>query len=142
MAAASRFLPRPVILSQGEESVSSFSLRMTKIKTLNIIEDNIDKAMVFSLSSFALWNIMDIFIDKIKPRKIYSNSFAIYAMHINISAIITKLVFLCFPKSEWMAIPNFIITTIFTLTIIYLICIFLQKFFPKVHAILLGNRTK
>ena len=100
------------------------------------------QVVVFSLSSFALWNIMDIFIDKIKPRKIYSNSFAIYAMHINISAIITKLVFLCFPKSEWMAIPNFIITTIFTLTIIYLICIFLQKFFPKVHAILLGNRTK
>lgn len=100
------------------------------------------QVVVFSLCSFALWNIVDIFIDKIKPREIYSNSFAIYAMHTNISAIITKLIFLCLPKSEWMAIPNFIITAIFTLTIINLICIFLQKFFPKVHAILLGNRTK
>lgn len=94
----------------------------------------------YSLCAFALWNITDIFIDKIKHRSIYSHSFAIYAMHTNVSAIVTKLIFICLPKSEWLAIPNFIITVILTLFLINLFCVFLEKFFPQIYCILMGNR--
>ena len=100
------------------------------------------QVVIFTLSAFALWNIIDMFVHKIKPKKIYSRSFAIYAMHINISAIITKLTFLCLPKSGWMAIPNFIITTILTLLLINFICNFLEKNLPKVYSIIMGNWLK
>ncbi|MBQ2389657.1 MAG: hypothetical protein II305_06355, partial [Clostridia bacterium] len=95
-----------------------------------------------TLSAFALWNITDIFIDKVKQRKVYSRSFAIFAMHINTSAIITKLIFQCLPKSEWMAIPNFISTVILTLFLINVICSVLEVFLPKVYSILMGGRSR
>ena len=100
------------------------------------------KVVVFTMSAFALWNVTDMFIHKIKPKKIYSRSFAIYAMHINVSAIISKLLFICLPKSDWLAIPNFIVTVILTLLSINFICDFLEKFLPKVYSVLMGKRLR
>lgn len=100
------------------------------------------QVVVLTLSSFAVWNITDMFIHKIKPRKLYSRSFAVFALHANVAAIITKLIVLCFPKDEWMAIPNFFATAILTLFVIQMICIFLEKFLPKVYNVLMGNRVK
>ncbi len=102
----------------------------------------LSQVVIFTLSAFALWSTIDMFIDKVKPKMFYSRSFAIYAMHINVSAIIAKLTFLCLPKSGWMAVPNFIITTILTLFLINFICSFLEKNLPKVYSILMGNRLK
>ncbi|MBR6633124.1 MAG: acyltransferase [Clostridia bacterium] len=97
---------------------------------------------VFVLAAFALWSFTDLFIDKINPKAIYSRSFAIYALHVNVSAIITELICLALPKNEWFAIPNFILTVILTLLSINLICTLLERFFPKVSAVLFGNRIK
>ena len=99
------------------------------------------EVVLLTLSAYAFWNIIDIFVHKIKPRKIYSRSFAIYAMHVTISTIIANLISICLPNSEW-AILNFFATFILTLLIINLICSFLEKFLPKLYAILLGNRVK
>lgn len=98
--------------------------------------------VIFPPLAFALWNILDVFVHKMKTKKVYSRSFAIYAMHSNISAIITKLVFIVFPKREWMAIPNFFATVILTLLFINLMCSLGEKFFPKVYSALMGNRLK
>ena len=100
------------------------------------------KVVVFTLSAFALWNIADMFIHKIRPRKIYSRSFVIYAAHVNISAVISKIIFLCLPKNGWMAIPNFIVTFVLTLIVINVMCIFLEKILPKVYSLLTGKRIK
>jgi hypothetical protein len=100
------------------------------------------KSVIFVLASFALWNAVDLFIDYIRPRAIYGRSFAIFAMHINISAIITKLIALCLPRTPWMAIPNFIITVILTLIVINVVCVLLERFLPHVNAVLMGNRRK
>lgn len=97
---------------------------------------------VFCLTSFALWNIVDLFIDKIKPRAIFTRSFAIYAIHVNLSAVIAKLCFLCMPRNESFAIPNFIITFILTLIIINLGCSFFEKHCPKIYSIFMGMRTR
>lgn len=104
--------------------------------------ENILRIIVFTLSAFSVWNITDIFIHKIKTKKLYSRSFAIYAMHVNIAAIITKLIFICLPKNGWLALPNFILTVVLTLISINLICYFLEKFTPKIYSILMGNRLK
>lgn len=105
-------------------------------------DDLLLKPVIFVLASFALWNAVDLFIDYIRPRAIYGRSFAIFAMHMNISAIITKLIALCLPRTPWMAIPNFIITVILTLIVINVVCVLLERFLPHVNAVLMGNRIR
>lgn len=96
----------------------------------------------FTLTAVAMWNITDLFFEKLKPRKIYTRSFAIYAIHVNIVAIFVKLIVILLPKGEWMVIPNFILSALLTLVTINIICCFMEKFLPKPYAILMGNRTK
>ena len=100
------------------------------------------ETIVYTLAAFSLWNIVDIFIERIKPRAIYRRSFAIYAMHLNVAIIILKILSLCTPQNEWLEIPKFIIMVVFTLVIINYVCVFLEKFSPKIYALFMGNRMK
>ncbi len=68
------------------------------------------------------------------------HSFLVFAMHVNVGAIVTKLLYLALPKSYIFAIPNFIATTIITLLIIELFCVALKKLCPKVFELLSGGR--
>lgn len=104
------------------------------------IENNLIQIVVFTLCAFSLWNVIDIFIEKIKPRAIFRRSFAIYAMHLNLAIIILKALSLCLPETPYLKIPEFIIMVVLTLVIINLFCTFLEKFLPKVYGILFGNR--
>ena len=100
------------------------------------------EAIVFILSSFALWNIADIFIEKIKPRAIYRRSFAVYAMHLNVAGIVLKILSVFVPQSKWLEIPKLMFVIISTLLIINLVCSFLEKFLPKIYSIFMGNRVR
>ena len=82
-----------------------------------------------------------MFIERIKHRAIYRRSFAIYAMHLNVAIVILKILTFCTPKNEWLEISKFVIMVVSTLIIVNLICAFLEKFAPKVYAILMGNRV-
>ena len=104
------------------------------------IDNYLTQTIVYTLAAFSLWNVADIFIERIKPRAIYRRSFAIYAMHLNIAIIILKIFSFCLPQNEWLEIPKFIIMVVSTLIIINLICAFLEKFAPKIYATLMGNR--
>lgn len=106
------------------------------------IRNYLTETIVYTIAAFSLWNIVDIFIERIKPRAIYRRSFAIYAMHLNVSIIILKILAFCTPQNEWLEIPKFIIMIISTLIIINCACAFLEKFFPKIYAIFMGNRLK
>lgn len=108
-----------------------------EIQVINYLTETI----VFILCSFALWNIVDIFIERIKPRAIYRRSFAVYAMHINVAGIVMKILSAILPQSKWLEIPGFIVMAVITLTIINLICVILEKFFPKIFGIFMGNRV-
>ena len=105
------------------------------------IDNYLTQTIVYTLAAFSLWNIADIFIERIKPRAIYRRSFAIYAMHLNVAIVILKILAFCTPKNEWLEIPKFIIMVVSTLIIVNLICAFLEKFVPKVYATLMGNRV-
>lgn len=105
------------------------------------IDNYLTQTIVYTLAAFSLWNIADIFVERIKPRAIYRRSFAIYAMHLNVAIVILKILAFCTPKNEWLEIPKFIIMVVSTLIIVNLICAFLEKFVPKVYATLMGNRV-
>ena len=104
------------------------------------VNNYLTQVIVYTLAAFSLWNVVDIFIERIKPRAIYRRSFAVYAMHLNVAIIILKILSFCTPQSEWLEIPKFIIMVVLTLVIINFVCAFLEKFFPKIYAILMGNR--
>ena len=87
-----------------------------------------------------MWNVVDLFIENLKPRAIYRRSFAIYAMHLNIAIVLLKVFSLCLPESPWLEIPKFVVMVILTLVIIHLACVFLEKFAPKIYGILMGSR--
>ena len=100
------------------------------------------EVIVFTAVAFALWNVTDIFIERIKPRAIYRRSFAIYALHLNIAIIILKLLGIILPQTEWLEIPKFLIMVISTITIINYLCALLERFFPELYMIFMGNRIK
>ena len=104
------------------------------------INNYLIQTVIYTLAAFSLWNITDMFIEKIKPRAIYRRSFAVYAMHLPVAIVILKIFDFCTPQSQWLEIPKFIIMIIATLVIINLVCAFLEKFAPKIYATLMGNR--
>ena len=106
------------------------------------IDNFLTQTIVYTLAAFSLWNIVDIFIERVKPRAIYGRSFAIYAMHLNVAIVILKIYDFCLPKNEWLEIPKFVVMVVLTLVIINFVCAFLEKFAPKIYAVLMGNRVK
>lgn len=98
--------------------------------------------LLFTLCAFSLWNLTDLFIDKIRPRALYTRSFAMLALHTNVSAVITKLFAILLPRSELLAIPNFLFTFVSTILCISLFCSILERFSPRIYSILMGNRIK
>lgn len=126
--------------------IASFIFLAAYILAKNIIPQEIHinnylmQTVVYTLASFSLWNVTDNFIEKIKPRAIYRRSFAIYAMHLPVAIVILKILSFCTPESEWLEIPKFVFMIVATLAIINFVCAFLEKFAPKIYAILMGNR--
>ena len=106
------------------------------------ISNYLIEIIVYTIAAFSLWNILDIFIERIKPRAIYSRSFAIYAMHLNVAIVLHKMLSFCIPNHEWLEIPKFIIMAVFTIVIINYACALLEKFLPRIYALLVGNRLK
>lgn len=90
--------------------------------------------------AWAFWNVADLFVYKLPSFSLFKNSFVIYAMHINVSAVITKLLYLVFPKCGWMALPNFILTLVLTVSVIHLFCHIVNKISPNLYKIITGGR--
>ena len=106
------------------------------------IDNYFVQTVIFSLAAFSLWNVTDIFIERVKLKPFHRRSFAVYAMHLPIMIVILKILSFCTPKNEWLEIPKFVIIIVLTLVIINLVCAFLEKFAPRVNAVLMGNRMK
>ena len=122
--------------------LASYFIAKTFVPQEFHVDNYLIETIVFILCSLSLWNIVDIFIGKIKPRAIYGRSFAIYAMHINVSGIVMKILSAIIGENKWLEIPKIILMVISTLIIINLICAFLERFLPKIYGIFMGNRTK
>ncbi len=106
------------------------------------ISNYLIETIVYTIAAFSLWNILDIFIERIKPRAIYRRSFAIYATHLNVAIVLLKILSFCLPDYEWLEIPKFLIMAVFTIIIINYACAISEKFFPRIYALFIGNRLK
>lgn len=100
------------------------------------------RIIVFTLASYALWCSVDLFVDKILYRPIYGRSFPVFAMHINVSAIIYKILYLVLPKMGCWAFFNFILTLILSIIIINGVCIIFERYFPIAYGLLMGKGLK
>lgn len=100
------------------------------------------KIAVFILAAYSLWSAVDLFMDKVSPRPLYKRSFAVFAMHINVSVAICKLIYLIFPKNGYFALPNFAFTLILTLVAINVFCVIVERYLPRTYALLMGKGIK
>lgn len=92
------------------------------------------------LNAFALWICADTVCEHVRARVFMEHSFWVYAMHMNVGAVVTKLIYLIGPKHWAMAVPNFLLTTALTLAIIEATCALLRKYAPPVYRLLCGSR--
>lgn len=97
------------------------------------------KIAVFILASYAFWHMLDLFMGNVSCRPLYTRSFAVFVLHVNVSAIICELLYLIFPKNAYFAFPNFVLTLILTLLAINVFCVVGERYLPRVFALLMGK---
>lgn len=95
---------------------------------------------VLLVYAFAAWIAADAVCTRFRARKFMEHSFWVYALHMNISVLFTKLIWLALPKSWPMALPNFLMTTLLTLAVIEGVCAALKRYLPGIYNILCGSR--
>lgn len=98
-------------------------------------------ALVRLLFAFTLWKMYDWYYKGQKVHPFEKRSFMVFAMHLNIIAVISKLIYLLLPKSNIFVIPNMIVSLVSTLLIINWFCVFMERFFPKVYSVISGSRS-
>jgi surface polysaccharide O-acyltransferase-like enzyme len=134
--------------SSTSSQIGAVVFLVTYITSKNFFPDNdyfgkpSIKILIFILASYSMWSMIDLFIDKISQRPIYARSFPIFAMHINVSAVLCKLIYLILPKHEYFAIPNLIMTAVLTIVLINIFCIVFERYLPKTYALLMGKGIK
>ena len=92
------------------------------------------------VAAFSFWIMSDLFMSSIPDREYFNYSFWVYAMHINVGAIVSKLVYIALPKASILSIVNFIVTIPLTLLIINTIAKIIQINVPKLYTALSGGR--
>lgn len=107
---------------------------------INDSMQSVVKILILLIYCFSLWNAVDFIIPKLKEHNFYSNSFFVYAMHVNVGAVVVKVTYLILPKNYLWAIPNFIISTFITLVIIEIFCVILKKYFKPIYLTLGARR--
>ncbi len=92
-------------------------------------------------AAFSFWIMFDFFKSCVNfEKKYYNYSFWVYALHINISAVIAKLFYLCFSKNPLYSYLNFVVTLFVTLFIINMLASFVQSKLPRLYSLLSGGR--
>jgi len=97
----------------------------------------VPKLIIFAL---CVWMLFDLLVDKIQEREFMKNSFWVFALHINVGAVVAKLLYFVLPKQPVFSIINFVVTTICTLILIEVMSMITGKFFPRLQKVLSGGR--
>jgi hypothetical protein len=106
-----------------------------------IVTHSAVKNVLLLAVAMGLWNMADLFVDRVQLRHYHSTSFGVFAMHVNVSAVVTKLAYFAMPKSGIFAVVNFGITVLVTLALIDVFYIVLEKGSPKLLRLLTGGRN-
>lgn len=92
------------------------------------------------LFCFVFWKACDTVTDKVETKWFMNCSFLIYAMHVNIQTLISKLIYIALPKYDFMTVINFVIALPLTVILICIVYYLLKRFTPKLYTILCGER--
>lgn len=87
----------------------------------------------------AFWYSFDLFSSSTYYYEFEKESFLIYAMHINVLAVITKLLYIALPKSDVFALINWLATLFLTVAAICYFAMLLKRFCPKIKTIICGR---
>ena len=98
-------------------------------------------ALVRLFFAFTFWKMYDWYYKGQSVHPYEKRSFMVFAMHLNIVAVISKLIYLLLPKNNIFVIPNTIVTIVLTLVIINWFCVFMERFFPKIYSVISGSRS-
>ena len=96
--------------------------------------------LILSIAAYTFWKVCDWFVKGKSPRPFLKRSFMVYLTHLNIVAVISKLIYLALPKTAAFYIPNVIVSVTLTLVMINLFCIALKKISPRLYGIVSGER--
>lgn len=89
-----------------------------------------------------MWGATDLFASKIRERKIFSESFLIYAVHPYIISIMIKIFYQVLPKTGVASYINFVLSYVSIIILTVVAIKVVKKIFPRIYAILSGNRSK
>lgn len=89
-----------------------------------------------------LWKATDLVVDKIREKKIFSDTFVIYAIHPYIISILVKLGNAVLPETRAGAIANFFLSYFITVGITILIISLWKKISPRSYGVFSGNRAR
>jgi len=95
-----------------------------------------------AILGICFWQMMDLFLHRPVSTipEFLKHSFWVFALHINVSAVFTKLLFLVLPKDPYVSLINFGITTLATLFFIEVACHLIKKYTPSIYMLLSGSR--
>lgn len=96
--------------------------------------------LVLAVMAYTFWHVCDWFVKGRTPRPFLKRSFMVYLTHLNIIAVISKLIYLALPKTPVFFIPNVIISVSLTLVLINLFCIVLHRISPRLYSVVSGER--
>ena len=88
-----------------------------------------------------VWWFADLFVERIRVRPFMYHSFMIFAMHVDVGAVVAKLIYMALPKSAAFAYVSFAITVVLTLLIIEGISVLLKKYCGRLYGVLTGSRA-
>lgn len=113
-----------------------FSVCALKYKG-DILEFSIIILPIYSISIFYAF---DIIAERLPQCRVYKHSFWVYALHVNTSAIITKILIIILPITVISAFANYIITFLSTIAIIEITALLIDRKFPFCYKLLSGSR--
>lgn len=117
------------------------SILLLILQNYHFIYSNIViNTLITIVYSFSTWYVLNFLRSFYKTKDRFKYSFFIYAMHVNISACITKVIFLLLPKNIYCAYFNGLMTVILTICLIELFAKCLKKYSIHTYIILSGNR--
>lgn len=106
-----------------------------------LVNNTIISTFLIVIFSFCLWFSFDVFLtDSYEAKSFTNHSFIIFAIHINASAVITKLLYFLLPKNSCFSYVNFILTTSLVLLSAELISYLAKKISPNLYKYISGGR--
>ena len=97
----------------------------------------------FIVYALSFWFAFDaIPVNRIMLKPFMDNNLFLYAMHLNLSAVMVKLIYMLLPKHVICSIPNFILTSVLTVFFILLFAAVLQKYCNGVYVLLSGKKKR